>query len=228
MKTARLTHKSEPQTKSNPFLDTITHGNCVELLDRFPSSSVDLVLTDPPYLPRYTCRDGRTVLNDHFNWLFPAMKSIYRVLRPDRFGIVFYGWYQTDRFFAAFRRAGFEIAGHLVFRKRYTSARRYLSYRHESAYLLIKGRPARPVDPISDVQDWEYTGNQLHPTQKPLSAMFTLVDTFSRPGHVVLDPFCGSGTSLLAAKLSNRHFVGFEIDARYAAIANRRLQSGIT
>lgn len=170
-----------------PLLNTVTQGNCVNLLKQMPTVSVDLLLTDPPYVARYATSDGRTVPNDHFASLSPAMAEAYRVLRPNRFAAVFYGWSSIDKYADAFRHAGFRIVGHLVFRKRYTSASRYLSYRHESAYLLAKGYPVIAGDPIADVRDWDYTGNKLHPTQKPLSALLPLVEAFSQRGEIVLD-----------------------------------------
>jgi hypothetical protein len=66
------------------------------------------------------------------------------------------------------RAAGFQPVGHLVFRKTYSSKSRFLSYRHEQAYLLAKGRPPLPKQPLADVMDMPYSGNKLHPTQKPV------------------------------------------------------------
>ena len=212
--------------QKNPYLNTITHGDCISLLARMPAESADLALTDPPYLVRYISRDGRRVPNDdNDRWLQPAFSALYRVLRRDSYTIAFYGWNHADRFLTAFRASGFSVIGHLVFAKRYASSTGFLRYQHEQAYLLAKGSPAKPAHPISDVIEWTYTGNNLHPTQKPLPALLRLVEAFSRPGQVVIDPFCGSGSSLLAAKLLGRQFIGFDLDARYAAIASRRLRT---
>lgn len=65
----------------------------------------------------------------------------------------------------------------------------------------------------------------LHPTQKPLKLMAALIELTTQPGQIVLDPFAGSGTTLLAAKQLNRHFIGFELDATYARTAKDRLSS---
>lgn len=204
--------------------NTVAHGDCVELLATIPAESIDFVLTDPPYIARYRARDGRTVPNDdNFAWLHPAFQQVGRVLRPDTFAVVFYGWPVADQFLQAFRAAGLRAVGHLVFPKRYRSKVGFLQSQHEQAYLLAKGDPQKPAQPISDVLRWTYTGNRLHPTQKPLSALVPLVEAFSRPGHVILDPFCGSGSSLLAAKLLGRRYIGFDIDPGYALTARHRL-----
>jgi site-specific DNA-methyltransferase (adenine-specific) len=98
-----------------------------------------------------------------------------------------------------------------------------VQYRHEQAYLLSKGFPRRPLTPISDVQDWRYTGNRLHPTQKPVSALLPLVRAFSRPREIILDPFCGSGSALVAAKLIGRRYIGIELRDDYCEVARQRL-----
>ncbi len=62
-----------------------------------------------------------------------------------------------------------------------------------------------------------------HPTQKPLSISNRIIQHFSSPGEIVLIPFAGSGSECVAAKASGRHFVSFELNEDYIAIANARL-----
>jgi site-specific DNA-methyltransferase (adenine-specific) len=95
---------------------------------------------------------------------------------------------------------------------------------HETAYLLAKGVPRLPEQPISDVIPWVYSGNKLHPTQKPVAVLLPLVETFSPSGGLVLDPFAGSGSTLEAARSLGRRFLGIELDAGYHAVASRRLE----
>ena len=205
------------------FLDTVAQGDCLQVMRQMPAASVDFILTDPPYLVNYHSRDGRAIKNDADNqWLKPSFVEAHRVLRPDRFCVCFYGWSKADKFIAAWRAAGFRLVGHLVFRKSYASATRFLSYHHEQAYLLAKGAPALPEHPIPDVLEMRYTGNKLHPTQKDVSALLPLIKSFSSEGDLVLDPFCGSGSTLIAARCLHRHFFGIEIDPTYHAFAARR------
>jgi len=63
----------------------------------------------------------------------------------------------------------------------------------------------------------------LHPTQKPIKLMQALIELTTQEGQIVLDPFCGSGSTLVAAKLTGRNFIGFEINQEYAEIAQNRL-----
>ena len=81
------------------FINTIVHGDCVEIMRQMPANSVDLILTDPPYLVNYRDRDGRSIQNDaNADWLKPAMAEAYRVLKQDRLAIMFYGWTRVDAF----------------------------------------------------------------------------------------------------------------------------------
>lgn len=73
----------------------------------------------------------------------------------------------------------------------------------------------------------ERSRNKIHPTQKPLSLMTGLVEMVTRPGQVVLDPFAGSATTLLAARRANRHYIGFEKDRVYYEAALERLSADV-
>jgi DNA modification methylase len=205
--------------------NTVVHGDCLHVLPQLPAASVDFVLTDPPYLVNYRPRDGRTMSNDaDDSWLKPAFAEIYRALEPDALCLTFYGWPHADRFLGAFRAAGFRPVGHFSFPKRYTSSVGYVRCQPECAYLLAKGYPRHPQNPLADVIPWtENTGNKLHPTQKPVSVLTPFVETYCPPSGLVLDPFAGSGSTLAAAKLLGRAYLGIEREAKYHAVAARRL-----
>jgi site-specific DNA-methyltransferase (adenine-specific) len=202
----------------------ILRGDCIALMGGMAAGSVDCILTDPPYLVSYRSRDGRGVPNDdNAAWLAPAFAQMHRVLKPGSFCVSFYGWHSADLFISAWRAAGLRIAGHIVFRKRYASSVRYLRHQHEQAYVLTKGAAVLPASPMSDVIDWRYTGNRWHPTQKPVASLMPIIEAFCPPGGVVFDPFCGSGSTLVAARMTGRGYIGMEIDPGYHAAAARRL-----
>src|ERR1700758_5369348 len=66
-------------------------------------------------------------------------------------------------------------------------------------------------------------GKKLHPTQKPQALLARVVLASSRPDDLVLDPFCGTGTTGAVAKRLGRRFIGIERDSRYRAAAERRI-----
>jgi adenine-specific DNA-methyltransferase len=197
------------------FVNRIVAGDCLQVMQEMPSANVDCVVTDPPYLVNYTSSDGRGYRNDNPNddsWLTPAFSQVYRVLKPDTFCVSFYGFPKAEAFLAAWRKAGFDPIGHLVWVKSYASAEKFVRYYHEQAYLLAKGRPRKPRLRLPDVLEWRYTGNELHPTQKPVMAILPLIMAYSEKGDIVLDPFAGSGTTAVAAQELGRRFIGIELD----------------
>lgn len=204
--------------------NSVYQGDCRNVLKGFPSNSFDLVLTDPPYFVNYRDRFGRTVANDRDELgILSAFDEVYRVLKPNTVCISFYGWSRIDAFFAAWRHAGFRVVGHIVWCKGYPSRVGMLRLRHEQAYLLAKGRPAQPRKPLDDVQPWAYSGNRYHPTEKSVAILRPLIECFSPAGGALLDPFAGSGSSLVAAALADRRYCGVELDAQHCATIRERL-----
>ena len=125
---------------------------------------------------------------------------------------------------SVWKSCGFRPVSHLVWPKQHCSREGYTRSHHEVAYLLAKGRPNKPARPLKDVLPWQYTGNVHHPNEKPVLGLVPLIETFSQPGDIVLDPFAGSGSTGLAARQINRHFILFEKDKVYYETARRRLQ----
>jgi adenine-specific DNA-methyltransferase len=217
--------------KTNAILDTtaqrdrLLHGDCSEVLATLPEASVDFVLTDPPYLVNYRDRKGRTVQGDiDDRWLRPAFEQIHRVMKPNTLCLSFYGWIHAEKFLSAWKSVGLRPVGHLVFVKSYVAGTGFVQRRHEQAMLLAKGSPSLPMEAPADVVPWgRYTGNKLHATQKPVELLQRLLRAFTQPGDVVLDPFCGSGSTLVAANLEGRRAIGIEKDAEVYHIAKERL-----
>lgn len=206
--------------------NTVIHGDCISVMAGLPAESVDFVLTDPPYLCNYRDRQGRTIANDtNGDWLEPAFREIYRLMKPDTLCISFYGWTATETFLAAWAAAGFRRVGHIVFCKNYASRKGLFEARHECAYVLAKGCPQLPATPLSDVSGWVYTGNRLHPTQKPVEVLEPLIRTYCPYNGLVLDPFCGSGSTLVAAEASGRRYVGIELVRNHVDAARKRLST---
>lgn len=86
--------------------------------------------------------------------------------------------------------------------------------------------------PLSDVWDIPYLNPKAkervgYPTQKPLLLLERIIELASEEGDVVLDPFCGSGTTCVAAKMMNRSFIGFDISSEAVELANSRLDQPV-
>ena len=199
--------------------------------------SADLLLTDPPYNVAYTGKtaDRLTLANDALDdrdyrtFLTTALTTAVAHLPP---GAGFYIWHAdtyglTVRLAAA--DAGLTVRQVLVWAKsafalgrqdyhwqhepclygwRDGAAHNWLGGRDQST-LLAYDRPARNAD---------------HPTTKPTALFEQLIANSCPPGGVVLDPFAGSGTTVLAAETQGRTAAVVELDPRYADVIVRRYE----
>jgi DNA modification methylase len=90
------------------------------------------------------------------------------------------------------------------------SGKKY-TYTHKNPVSIISGH-------------WETNAGKMHPTQKPATLMEYMIRTYTAEGGVVLDPFAGSGSTLVAAKRLNRKVIGIELEEKYCEIIAKRLQ----
>jgi DNA modification methylase len=88
----------------------------------------------------------------------------------------------------------------------------------------LKASRSRPRSRLPDVLDFPYTGNKLHPTQKPVAALKPLIAAFCPPQGSILDTFAGSGSALVAAKQLGRQYVGIALDEQHHRTASTRLE----
>lgn len=206
---------------------TLYLGDCREILPQLESETFDLVVTDPPYLVSYSGRwgsDWEPIQGDaDSGWVLPAYREIHRLLKPDSLCVSFYGWPHADVFLTAWRQVGFRPVSVFALVKRRWGLGYFTRGQHELAYLLAKGKPKKPKSPMSDVLDWRQPPVPLHPNQKPIGALSRLITSFSTSHSIVLDPFCASRSTLVAARQSGRIGIGIEIEERFCEVAAMRL-----
>lgn len=80
--------------------------------------------------------------------------------------------------------------------------------------------------PINVIEFKTVTKNKTHPTEKPVPLLEYLIKTFSNENEIVLDTCMGTGSTCVAAKNTNRQYIGFETDEKYYNVAKKRLENG--
>ena len=127
-------------------------------------------------------------------------------------------------------KVGFRLHNILVWKKNNCTPNRWYMKNCEFIVFLHKGK-SFPINNLGDSQLYECDNingkNKLHPTQKPLEYTDRLILNSSKEGDLILDIFCGSGTTCLSSKLNNRNFIGFELDENYFNIAKDRIENNI-
>jgi DNA modification methylase len=227
----------------------IHYEDCVSgMRDRLDEDSVDLVLTDPPYgvdvdlsgtLGATSTDHGGSVTNDGHDeavdlWR-AAVLELKRVLASDGHLYAFASWKTYDVFRDVLENGGFEVLNCLVWLKStpnnqtaFGSGQRRYGYQHEFIlYAVHEGGDPRELNrTMADaILHTHSTQNNEHPTQKPVGLLETLLEQSSDAGDLVLDPFAGSGSTLVAAVRNERDAAGFELGGKsYGSTIERRLQ----
>jgi len=210
-------------------------GDCLEIMKTIPDKSIDLVLTDPPYGMDYQS-SRRTEKYDKIDndisleWLRPFLQEAFRVLKDDTHIYLFCNDYAISDFRKELEAVGFTPKRTLVWVKNnHTSGDLEGDYGNKTEFLLYaqKGRRELNGKRETNVLNFDRTATTQHPTQKPVDLNAFLIRKSSEENQTILDPFMGSGTTLVAAKLLNRNAVGIEISPEYCKIAEDRLRQEV-
>lgn len=206
----------------------------------FPDGErADMVFTDPPYNVNYanSAKDKlrgkhRPILNDalgegFYDFLFDALALIMAHTR----GAIYVAMSSSelDTLQAAFRAAGGHWSTFIIWAKNtFTLGRADYQRQYEP---ILYGWPEGATRHWCGDRDqgdvWQIkkpAKNDLHPTMKPVDLVERAIRNSSRPGDVVLDPFGGSGTTLIAAEKAGRVARLIELDPKYADVIVRRWQ----
>ena len=207
-------------------------GDCLERMKEIESGSVDMILTDPPYgmdfQSNYRQVKHKKINNDKdLSWLDDWSSDLYRVASDDSAHYVFCSFHNIDKFKQSLEKH-FKIKNMLVWEKNNTSMgdlKGDFAPKYEMIIFMHKGRRLINGKRDPNILRFRKTGNNLHPTQKPVDLLEYLIGKFSDKGSVILDPFMGSGSTGVAAKNLNRSFIGIEMDKGYFDIAKERIEN---
>lgn len=221
---------------------TLQHGSCLDPftgLCSLTTSSVDHVITDPPYEPeahtkQRRVRSGAGVKAEPLPFApmtkatrYASAAEMARVTR--RWVIVFCQVEAVSEWIAAMTFAGLAYKRTAIWVKpdstpQFTGDRPGSGYEsivcaHKPGRSRWNGGGRRGVYTFGKFDPDRYG----HPTQKPIALMEALVRDFTDPGDTICDPFAGSGTTGVAALRNGRQFVGWEMNEDYHRAASARL-----
>jgi len=214
--------------------NTVFHGDCMQVMHQFPANSIDGIITDPPYGIDYhaTRRKDKArwfpkIANDRAPFIW-WLSEAARILKPDGALLCFTRFDTEEAFRFAIRLAGLQPKTQIIWDKGVHGVGDCLGdvgLRHENIIFATKGRFRFPGGrPVSVVRVPRLSSPKLtHPNEKPVELLKHLVEAVTKPGDLVLDPFLGSGTTAVAAKLTGRRYIGVELDRGYALAARSRL-----
>ena len=218
-------------------------GDCIEGMAAMADRSVDHVITDPPFEAEAHTKQWRVKRGARAMAVEPlnfdplteeirnaASRQFARLAR--RWVLVFCQIEAAQKWAESMTAAGLVYKRTCIWVKpdgmpQFTGDRPGMGYEtivaaHAKGRSTWNGGGAHGVFTVNKIgpDDVDRSG---HPTQKPYALMDRLVRVFTDAGDLGLDPFAGSGTTGVAALRNGRRFIGFERDAKYHAIAMKRL-----
>ncbi len=217
-------------------LTTLHYGDCLDVLPTLSPGSIDLLLTDPPYgigystgHRRHVVRSSTRLVNDHV--VAPLLNDTAAMVAPLLNDTAAIYWFAApkmlDVVMPIVRTLG-ELTNVLVWDKgngtagdleaTYGQQWEAILFARRARVRLI-GRRDRDVIPVSRGDSSAY----MHPTQKPITLLRYLICRHTP--RLILDPFAGSASTLVAARSLGVPSIGIELDERHVEVAVRRLET---
>jgi modification methylase len=223
------------------MLDKIICGDCLTILKKLPDRSIDLVVTSPPYNKQgvggelvkkvgYGCCDDNLKEEEYQKWQVDILNELYRVS-----DVCFYNHkirYQNKYAIHPMEwilKTKWKLHQEIIWYRKITgNIRGWRCWSvDERIYWLVKSPPKEiPIEMAKWTSVWEIPPEKdipEHPAPFPIEIPMRCIMLGSNENGVVLDPFIGSGTTAVACKKLNRHFIGIDINPDYCEFARKRL-----
>lgn len=237
----------------NYYLNQVIIGDALEILRAIPDKTIDITVTSPPYNKRnkshgwlvtkekYSDYDDHLPEDEYQEWQIELLNELERITKPG--GSVFYNhkirWDDGKLIhpFEWISKSKWNIRQEIVWDRMIAANMRgwrfwqvderiYWLYKPVGNYLIGKEIIAKHAKFSSIWHMKPEPRNENHPAPFPLGLPLRAI--YSMPGRgkkVVLDPFAGTGTTLVAAKILGHNYVGIDVSREYAQIARTRLRN---
>ena len=222
-------------------INEVYNMDCMEAIKLLDDNSIDLVVMDPPYLLNLTKVKNTSSFNNYANeliglkdgfdlkvldLLIPKMKKINMYIYCSKRQVK-----DLIEYFVS-KDCNYEI---LTWHKQNPSPLINNNYLPDTEYIIFaREKGVKLYGSYHTKRKYYLSGvNQVdkkkykHPTIKPLPFIENHIINSSKEGDLILDCYCGSGTTLVGAIKNKRNFIGFEIDKKYYEIAKQRVEEAL-
>lgn len=235
----------------DPFIEIKT-GDILEKIKEIPDSSVDLIVTDPPYNlnKNYGNNHDSLEFSEYLDFSRKWLKEADRVLKPDGTVYIFMGMRLISYIYNILEsEMGYFFNSWIVWHYTQGIGKKVgFSPRHDDILMFTKSEkfkfnlddvriPQKYYRSVNNMRGanpgnvWEFShvhycskGRTAHPTQKPEGLYERMILASSNEGDTVLDPFSGSGTALRVCQQTGRNCIGIEINPDYVFMTEERLK----
>jgi site-specific DNA-methyltransferase (adenine-specific) len=216
----------------------IQQQDCIAFLRSLPDAAVDVIVTDPAYsgmnrhmqfghgrIVGHYGKPGNarwfTEFSDDPDTYRTFLAECRRVLRDNRHIYIMFDSFSLLSL-GALVREFFDVKCVIVWDKVHLGMGHYFRRRHEQIVFASKGHRKLGRRDLPDVWAVRRIHRRAYPTQKPVRLFELMLEASAEPGFTVCDPFCGSGSSAVAALRAGCDFVGADSDARAVTLARSR------
>ena len=208
--------------------------DCFDFIETMDSNSVDLLLVDTPYGMDFQSNFRKEkhikIANDNnLEWLPNWLNQVKRILKDDAHAYIFCSWHKIDIFKQEIEKL-FKIKNIIVWCKNgggmgdlsggYGGCHEFIIFINNGKSLNGK----RDTDVINKAYR---TGNEHHPTEKPVNLMEYFIEKSTKQNDLVFDCFMGSGATALASHNTDRRFIGCEIEKIHFDTSVQRVKNHI-
>lgn len=207
----------------------LIQGDNLKVLPMLKDESIDCVITDPPFLALFGTSKDKYDLGNYSiieGWFRIVSKESFRILKKGGKLLVFCDWRSYPAFWRSILHYPFEQRNLVVWIT--DAGRKYNIFRFCHQFVAIFTKPPFQIK-CPPGRTFDYfrcynvaTKDRLHPTQKPEGIIRYLLRNSSEAGDIVLDPFIGSGTTMLACQNLKRSCIGIELNPEYCEIVKKR------
>jgi len=222
------------QPKKLP-INQIVQGDAFEILQDFPENCVDCVVTDPPFKVSQNYGGGVDADNlINVSSILKVLPQINRVLKMGRFAVLFYDNRILPFLFEATKGTELVYRKSIFLYRRWGNANRWMGWMQctdpicffvkgvdEPFHAKVKGKVHHDCY-VKRRPEWI---NTKHPAQKPLNVLRDIIFWCSDKNDLILDPYCGSGTTLIASQQLERRWIGIDKKQEYVDLSKKNINS---
>lgn len=227
----------------------IYNADAIKIMREMGDNSIDLIIIDPPYkttkrgISKKTTTGGlvRSELGKQgkifkYNDIKPQeyIPELYRVLKEGSHCYIMTNHVNLQEMINVATESGFHFIKCLIWDKGnkimgqcYMSQFEYILFLRKGRHKKINNCGTSDILSIPNKKTKDEDGNNLHDVEKPVELMKILVENSSSEKDIVLDCFMGIGSTGIACAITNRDFIGIEIDKNYFDIAKKRIASAL-
>lgn len=227
-------------------VDKINYCDCIDGMKKLPENSIDLIIADPPFGIKFDRMGSQYNRNDthvvkgyqeiegkYNEFTMSWMSELTRIMKETSSAYIFSGWTNLIDVLEAAKKANLTLINHIIWKYQFGvfTKNKFVSSHYHVLFLVKNANKYffnkiehYPLD-IWDIPRVYIPREKKNSTKLPEDVVIRCINFSSKPGDLVFDPFMGNGTTATCAKLTFRHYCGFEINKNMQEIIEDNINS---